>query len=96
VTVSSAPVLTSIISDSLWHRIAPQVGKQGNIERKYVNVVCCLQAFTAEGIIIFSKISACRKTKRQQLRNRGREECETMEGQTDRETDRQVDRHMDG
>jgi hypothetical protein len=64
VTVLSAPVLTSIISDSLWQRIAPRVGNQGNIERKYMNVVCRLQIFTAQEIIIFSKTNARRKTKR--------------------------------
>jgi len=46
VTVLSAPVLTIIISDSLWYMIAPQVGKHGNIERKCMNVVCRLQIFT--------------------------------------------------
>jgi len=46
VTVLSAPVLTIIISDSLWYMIAPQFGKHGNIERKCMNVVCRLQIFT--------------------------------------------------
>jgi hypothetical protein len=52
--------LTSIISDSLWQKILPQVGKQGNIGRKYTNVVYRLQIFTAQEIIILSKTNACR------------------------------------
>jgi hypothetical protein len=35
--------------------IASQAGKQGNINRKYMNVVCRQQIFTVREIIIFTK-----------------------------------------